>query len=145
MGALHAILPGRNAPWRSAEHAPVQAMVPTDGRCTPPRYRPRDPRRTPLYRLFNEHFETFLATYEDHDESRYGPLGAHVERQVRAYLECGLYSAGCVRVRCVDCPLPAGVAASWSRSPAKRATFPQAAPPLMPPAQSHLVGRGDRR
>jgi hypothetical protein len=53
--------------------------------------------------VFVDHFETLLAVYEDQFAARYGRLGPDVERQVRAYLECGLFSAGCVRVKCTEC------------------------------------------
>ncbi len=50
-----------------------------------------------------DHLETFEAVYEDRYEGVYGPLGPHVARQIQAYRECGLFSAGCVKVQCPDC------------------------------------------
>ena len=50
-----------------------------------------------------DHFETLLSAYDERFEPKYGRLGAHVERQVRAYLDCGLLSAGFCRVVCPDC------------------------------------------
>ena len=101
VSAVHATVPGRNAPWHSLDRVDGRPLVPVGAK--KPTYRPRDPRNTPLYRLLLEHLETFLAVYEDRYEHRFGPLGTHVERQIQAYRECGLFSAGCARVRCPDC------------------------------------------
>ena len=121
MSAVHATIPGRNAPWHS--HGPVDGrpLVPVGAK--KPTYRPRDPRNTPLYRLLVDHLETFLAVYEDRYEHRFGPLGTHVERQIEAYRECGLFSAGCARGRCPDCghefllPLECRSYCTWSVRP----------------------------
>ena len=101
VSAVHATVPGRNAPWHSLDRVDGRPLVPVGAK--KPTYRPRDPRNTPLYRLLLDHLETFLAVYEDRYEHRFGPLGTHVERQIQAYRECGLFSAGCARVRCPDC------------------------------------------
>lgn len=108
MAGIHATLPGDCTPWHSSDRDPARSLVPTGVRPSASHYRPRDPRRTPLYRVFVDHWETFKAIYEDSYEPQYGPLGPHVEHQaggrpVDAYLECGLYSAGCMRVQCADC------------------------------------------
>jgi hypothetical protein len=102
------IIPGRNAPWRHAACVPDRRLVPVGD--SPPVYRPRDPRSTPLHRILVDHLETLLAIDEDDPMALrscqgLGPLPAHVERAARAYLECGLFSAGCARVRCPECEL----------------------------------------
>ena len=101
MVAAQPTIPGRNAPWLQRGCRDDRPLVPVGG--STPVYRPRDPRNTPLYRILVDHLETLLAVYEEQFEPRFGRLGEHVERQVRAYLECGLFSAGCARVRCPDC------------------------------------------
>ena len=101
MDSPRTAIPGRNAPRHSHRWPDGRPIVRAGG--NKPVYRPRDPRRTPLYRLLVDHLETFEAVYEDRYESVYGPLGSHVARQVAAYRECGLFSAGCVKVRCPDC------------------------------------------
>lgn len=60
-----------------------------------PSYRRRQPEKEPLYHILAEHLETFLQqarTAEHH-------LPFHVEKEMRAYLECGVlaYGAG------IDC------------------------------------------
>lgn len=96
-------IPGRNAPWLRAGCETARILVPVGEDAPRPAYRPRDPRRTPLYRIFLDHYETVMATWEERFEPRYGRLGSHVDRQVREYLSCGLFSGGCCRVRCEDC------------------------------------------
>jgi hypothetical protein len=51
-----------------------------------PSYRRRQPDREPLYQILAEHLETFLQqarTSEHH-------LPFHIEKEMRAYLECGV-------------------------------------------------------
>jgi hypothetical protein len=43
-------------------------------------YRPRYPRNSPLYRIFEDHFERFLIFYEEQFERTYGPLRGVVKR-----------------------------------------------------------------
>jgi len=46
-----------------------------------------------------QHLETFV----EHTRSSDRQLPANVEKELRAYLECGILAHGFVRVRCVDC------------------------------------------
>jgi len=62
---------------------------------------PRDPQRGPLHTLLREHLETFLA---ERDEAG-APLPRFVVEELRAYLACGVLSAGCARFECEDCGL----------------------------------------
>ena len=68
----------------------------------PPIYRGRHPERTVLYRVFQEHLESYLAQNRWED-----PLGegvpAYVEREFRNYLQCGILSYGFARALCADC------------------------------------------
>jgi hypothetical protein len=90
--AAQPTIPGRNAPWLQRGCRDDRRLVPLDG--PRPAYRPRDPRSTPLHRILVDHLETLLAVHEDRFESRYGRLPSHVDQSARAYIECGLFSAG---------------------------------------------------
>jgi len=69
--------------------------------CTPATYRRRRPADTPLYRAVQNHLETFLALCRnDWEDERILP---HAERELRAYLECGILAYGFARVRCGEC------------------------------------------
>ena len=50
-----------------------------------PEYRRRTPEAEPLYQVLAEHLETFLERTRSSDRQ----LPAYVERELRAYLECG--------------------------------------------------------
>ena len=68
----------------------------------PALYRPRRPAESVLYRVVQEHLETYLA------RAREGYLGTDpvprfVERELRRYLECGVLAHGFVRARCSEC------------------------------------------
>ena len=71
--------------------------------CPAAPYRARNPRATPLYRLFDAHFEEVKGQWEDRFERRYGFWRGFVDEQIRRYLDCGLYENGFARVRCPDC------------------------------------------
>jgi len=67
----------------------------------PTLYSARRPAETPLYRVVQNHLETFLALCrDDWQEQRVAP---HAERELRRYLECGILAHGFARVRCEDC------------------------------------------
>jgi hypothetical protein len=57
------------------------------------------PETTPLYAVVHGHLESFLAAAERRDRV----VPRFVERELRAYLECGLLQFGFVRVRCESC------------------------------------------
>ena len=59
----------------------------------------RAPEGTPLYAVVHEHLESFLAEAERRERT----VPRFVERELRAYLECGLLQFGFVRVRCASC------------------------------------------
>ena len=64
-------------------------------------YRRRQPERTVLYRTVQTHLATWL------ELTRERPLGgstpAHVEREFRRYLECGILAHGFARAYCDEC------------------------------------------
>ena len=66
-------------------------------------YRPRDPQASDLWRLMNQHVETFAQVYEDRFQAKYGYWRPVIERSVRAFLRCGDLQEGFARVRCADC------------------------------------------
>ena len=63
-----------------------------------PVYRRRTPEEEPLYQVLAEHLETFLERTRSSDRQ----LPSHVEKELRAYLECGILAHGFLRVRCED-------------------------------------------
>jgi len=67
------------------------------------RYRARSPRATPLYRLFDAHFDEVRGQWEERYERRCGFWRSFVDGQVLRYLDCGLYENGFARIRCPEC------------------------------------------
>jgi len=63
-----------------------------------PDYRRRRPERTALYRLVQQHLETWLARRRESDPDG-NPVARHIERELRAYLECGILACGFARAR----------------------------------------------
>ena len=59
-----------------------------------PLYRPRDPQASDLWRLLDQHFETFQQVYDERFEAKYGFWRPVVERSVTAFLKCGDLHAG---------------------------------------------------
>ena len=68
----------------------------------PAAYRARKPRATPLYRLFEHHFEEVRGQWEERFERRFGFWRGIVDEQVCRYLDCGLYENGFARISCPD-------------------------------------------
>ncbi|MCY2987137.1 MAG: transposase zinc-binding domain-containing protein [Planctomycetota bacterium] len=68
--------------------------------------RPRDPQASDLWRLIDEHFETFQQVYDERFQAKYGFWRPVVERSVAAFLKCGDLHEGFARVRCPDCKHP---------------------------------------
>jgi len=67
-----------------------------------PRYRPRQPNKTILYRTVQEHLETMLAEARERTEHGFG-YPHFVEKEFRRYIECGQLARGFVRLRCRSC------------------------------------------
>jgi len=69
--------------------------------CGPAPYRRRRPADTPLYRVVQNHLETFLSRGRDEWwETRVPP---HAERELRRFLECGILAHDFARARCDAC------------------------------------------
>jgi len=66
-------------------------------------YHPRRFSNSPLYRLLQDHWDIFLASYEDQFQHQLGALRSVVEQVVPRYLDCGNPMNGFARIRCPDC------------------------------------------
>jgi hypothetical protein len=66
-------------------------------------YRPRHPEATPLYRLVQAHYADVHDEWEECFEWRYGYWRGSTEKEVGAYLDCGILDNGFARVRCGAC------------------------------------------
>jgi putative transposase/transposase-like zinc-binding protein len=64
-------------------------------------YERRNPEQGVLYKVLQEHLETFLAdAAEAHDGAG---VPKFVEKELRAFLSCGVLARGFARCRCTDC------------------------------------------
>ncbi len=77
----------------------------------PSAYRRREPEKEPLYQILAGHLEPFL----QHTRTSDHRLPLHVEKEMRAYLECGILAYGFVRARCEDCGASRAVAFSCKK------------------------------
>jgi hypothetical protein len=66
-------------------------------------YRQRNPKASPLYRLFDEHFEELKRVWSDRFEEAFGPWQRHWDAAVAAFLSCGDPECGFARVYCDTC------------------------------------------
>ena len=64
---------------------------------------PRDPRASDLWRLLDEHFDSFRQVYDEQFQAKYGFWRPVVARSVTSFLKCGDLQEGFARVRCPDC------------------------------------------
>ena len=65
-------------------------------------YRRRTPERTVLYELVSTYRESMLQHLREIDPNGFG-MPRHVERELEAFLRCGLLEHGFTRVRCASC------------------------------------------
>jgi hypothetical protein len=72
----------------------------SSGRSAPNKYHQRRPEKTVLYRVIEQHLESFL---EHAHESSGKRLPKYVENEFRRYLECGLRAHGFARAVCETC------------------------------------------
>ncbi len=79
---------------------------------SPVHYERRRPEETTLYRLVQEHLETFLVQVE---AGGVASLPQFVIEEFEAFLECGILAHGFVRVRCAQCAHEKLVAFSCKR------------------------------
>ena len=66
-------------------------------------YHPRDPKASPLWQIFDRHYEDFERNYPERFEKRYGFFRPVISQVVRAYLRCGDLKEGFARIRCPNC------------------------------------------
>lgn len=66
-------------------------------------YRPRRFATSPLYRLLQDHWESFLGAYEEEYQHTFGALRSVAERVVGKFLDCGNPLGGFARIRCPEC------------------------------------------
>ena len=64
-------------------------------------YQRRTPEDTVLYRVVQEHLDTFLAHAQSAEGA--GRLPAFVKREFEEYLQCGILAHGLARLRCSGC------------------------------------------
>ena len=80
--------------------SPTRSKVrPHVGTASSRRYERRRPEKTPLYKIVSEHLEGWLKIWAVAEQ----PVSAHVERELRSYLTCGILCFGFGRARCTSC------------------------------------------
>ena len=117
-------------PVETWERRPGAALAPVPGGAA---YRRREPEKTLLHAVVRDRLEPFLAAARDRSPSGRG-LPAHIERDLRAYLDCGLLHRGFARVRCAGCGFERLVAFSC-----KARSCPSCNARRMEDAADHLV------
>jgi hypothetical protein len=98
-----------------------------------PAYAPRRPEQTVLHGVVRAELETFLA----HAAARERSAPSFVERELRAYLRCGVLAHGFVRVHCPSCGLDRVVGFSCKG----RGFCPSCGGRRMADTAAHLVDR----
>jgi hypothetical protein len=66
-------------------------------------YRPRQPRASPLFRLFEARFDELKLSWEQRFAPRYGPWRGFLDTAVARYLACGDPREGFARLFCDSC------------------------------------------
>ena len=117
----------RYEPVESWERRPGAATAPLGG------YRRREPEKTLLHQVVRGRLEPFLASVREQSATGRG-LPSHVERDLRAYLDCGILGRGFARIRCPDCGFERLVAFSC-----KARSCPSCNARRMEDAAEHLV------
>jgi hypothetical protein len=74
----------------------------TAGTCLTPQYIQRQPEKTVLYQVVQEHLETLLAEAKERSEHGCG-YPQSVQKAFYRYTNCGIFSRGFARCRCQDC------------------------------------------
>lgn len=97
-------------------------------------YSPRRPTDTVLHTVVREHLATFLRFTRDTYEK---PLPRYVENELRAYLKCGVFEHGFVRLHCDGCGHDLLVAFSCKG----RGVCPSCGGRRMASTAAHLVDR----
>jgi hypothetical protein len=66
-------------------------------------YHPRKPQESPLWKLLNNHYDSFEQGYDERFETQHGFFRSIISEVVHDYLLCGDLKNGFARVRCNDC------------------------------------------
>jgi ribosomal protein S27E len=98
-------------------------------------HRRREPESTLVHQVVSEHLESFLAHAAELADGR--GLPRFVERELRAYLKCGILEHGFIRVHCDDCGRDALVGFSCKG----RGFCPSCGGRRMASTAAHLVDR----
>jgi len=96
-------------------------------------YRRRHPERTVLYGVVQHHFESWLQHHRERCAD--DPIPAYIERDFRAYLDCGIMARGFARARCAACGHDLLIAFSCSG----RGACPSCSTRRMAETAAHLV------
>jgi hypothetical protein len=99
----------------------------------PQSYHPRDPEDSLLYAVVAEELESFLAAQRERGHE----VPGFVEREFRAFLDCGVLARGLVRVHCDACGLDRVVGFSCKR----RGFCPSCGGRRMADTAAHLLDR----
>jgi hypothetical protein len=98
-----------------------------------PEYERHEPEKTLLHQVVRGELEPFLARARELGS----PVARFVEREIRAYLDCGILANGFLRVHCDDCGCDRLVAFSCKG----RGFCPSCGGRRMADTAAHLVGR----
>jgi len=77
-------------------------MATESGGCRSAAYSRRHPEQTVLYRIVQQHLETYLMLSREGDWDGHA-VPFYVERDFRRYLECGILAYGFARAYCAEC------------------------------------------
>ena len=102
----------------------------TSGKFT---YVRHEPEKTLLYQVMQEHLETWLA--ERQADTARSRLPSFVEKELRAFMQCGILSHGFILLACDACPALLPVAYSCK----KRGFCPSCGAKRMAETTAHLI------
>jgi len=83
------------------------------------RYRPRQPRSSPVWQVFKQHWSDYLLRHQAQISANHGPRATQVSSAVAAFLRCGDLHAGFPRLCKLWCHAVlrrlhrAGILANW--------------------------------
>jgi Putative transposase/Transposase zinc-binding domain len=63
-------------------------------------YSQRNPEKTPLYRLIDDHYAEFKSTYNEKYGDIYGFYRPEIDKEIEKYQECGIYRFGFAKLKC---------------------------------------------
>ncbi|KAA3593402.1 MAG: transposase [Candidatus Scalindua sp. AMX11] len=66
-------------------------------------YHPRNPQDSPLWKMLDDHYDSFEQGYDERFEKPFGFFRSIISEVVHDYLSCGDLKNGFARIRCNDC------------------------------------------